>query len=55
VDYRLGRIARVCGIDPADLADRLTAFTVLYARDRARYNPDQPLTGALPPLMPTPH
>ncbi|MFF1649149.1 helix-turn-helix domain-containing protein [Streptomyces sp. NPDC058240] len=37
VDYRLGRIARLCGIDAADPAERLTAFAALYARDRAGY------------------
>ncbi|WP_326770559.1 helix-turn-helix domain-containing protein (plasmid) [Streptomyces sp. NBC_01591] len=38
VDYRLGRIARLCGIDAADPAERLTAFAALYARDRAGYH-----------------
>ncbi|GAA3733151.1 DNA-binding PucR family transcriptional regulator [Spinactinospora alkalitolerans] len=39
VDHRLGRIARVCGVDPANPAERLTTFTALYARDRAGYRP----------------
>ncbi|WP_406016144.1 helix-turn-helix domain-containing protein [Streptomyces sp. NBC_00984] len=40
VDYRLGRIARLCGIDAADPAERLTASAALYARDRAGYHLD---------------
>ncbi|MER5325917.1 PucR family transcriptional regulator [Streptosporangium roseum] len=39
VDYRLGRIARLCGIDPAAPAERLAVFAALYVRDRARYGP----------------
>ena len=37
VDYRLGRIARLCGLNAADPAQRLTLFAALYARDRAAY------------------
>ncbi|WP_405966612.1 helix-turn-helix domain-containing protein [Streptomyces sp. NBC_00015] len=37
VDYRLGRIAHLCGLDAADPAQRLTTFAALYARDRAAH------------------
>ncbi|MFD8110311.1 PucR family transcriptional regulator [Streptomyces microflavus] len=38
VDYRLGRIAHLCGLDAADPAQRLTAFAALHARDRVTYS-----------------
>lgn len=38
VDYRLGRIARLCGIDAAEPAERLAAFAALHVRDRARFD-----------------
>ncbi len=37
VDYRLGRIARVCGFDPAQPAERATAIAVLCIRDLAMH------------------
>ncbi|MGY1681977.1 helix-turn-helix domain-containing protein [Geodermatophilus sp. SYSU D01176] len=37
VDYRLGRIARACGIDPADPAGRPAALAALAVRDLERH------------------
>ena len=37
VDYRLGRIATLCGFDPAQPAERATAFAAICIRDLARH------------------